>query len=123
MRKLLKLALGVVIAISITSCSGVSSKYPPSGDMDKDAKALVEEILKDNPDEAKYKEMASSYETYYKDKGKIKEFEKAIEKAMTDVMTKELEGITNGMDKKLDEAVDEAVDEAIEKANKELEKK
>lgn len=122
MKKLLKLALSVAIVIGISSCSGVSSKYPPTGDMAKDAKALVEEVMKENRDEAKYEEMAKSYEAYYRGEGKFDEFEKAIEKAMEDEMTKQINDITKDFDKKLDDAVDQAVDEAVDKANKELEK-
>ena len=118
MKKLVKSALCVAILAVVASCSGVSSKYPPTGDIEKDAKALIEEVMKDNPDEAKYDEMAKSYEAYYKGEGKYDEFEKAVKKAMQDEMTKQLNDISKDFDKKLDEAVDEAV----EKANKKLEK-
>ena len=88
MKKFLKLALSAIVVISIASCSGgVSSKYPPTGDMDKDAKALINEVMKENRDDAKYEEMANSYEAYYKGEGKLDEFEKALEKAMSEEMT------------------------------------
>ena len=122
MKKFLKSALCVAFFAAVVSCSGVSRKYPPTGDMEKDAKALIEEVMKDKPDEAKYDEMAKSYEAYYKGEGKYDEFEKAVEKAMQDEMTKQLNDITKDFDKKLDDAVDQAVDEAVEKANKKLEK-
>ena len=125
MKKFLKSALCVAFFAAVVSCSGVSSKYPPTGDMEKDAKALIQEVMKDNPTEAekaKYEEMAASYEAYYKGEGKYDEFEKAVEKAMTDEMTRQLNDITKDFDKQLDEAVDQAVDEAVDKANKKLNK-
>lgn len=123
MKKFLKLALSAIVVISIASCSGgVSSKYPPTGDMDKDAKALINEVMKENRDDAKYEEMANSYEAYYKGDGKLDEFEKALEKAMSEEMTKQIGNISKDFDKQLDDAVNDAVDEAVEKANKELEK-
>lgn len=122
MKKFFKVMLSAAVVIGIASCSGVSSKYPPTGDMQKDAKALIEEVMKENRDEAKYEEMASSYEAYYKGEGKYDEFEKALEKAMTDEMAKQLGDITKDFDKQLDDAVNEAVDDAVKKANEKLEK-
>ena len=125
MKKFLKFALCAIVLAGLASCSGVSSKYPPTGDMEKDAKALIQEVMKDNPTEAekaKYEEMAASYEAYYKGEGKYDEFEKAVEKAMTDEMTRQLNDITKDFDKQLDEVVDQAVDEAVDKANKKLNK-
>ena len=126
MKKLLRLALSAVVVIGIASCSsGVSSKYPPSGDMVKDAKTLIDEVLKENGDEAKYNEMAASYEAYYKGEGKLDEFEKALEKAMEDEVSRQLGDISKDFDKQLDEAVNDAnkkLDKAAEDAKKELEK-
>lgn len=125
MKKLLKFALCAFVLAGAASCSGVSSKYPATGDMEKDAKALIQEVMKENQtdaDKAKYEEMAASYEAYYKGEGKYDEFEKAVETAMNEEMTKQINDITKDFDKQLDEAVDQAVDEAVEKANKELEK-
>ena len=126
MKKLLKFALCAAVVLSIAACSsGVSSKYPPSGDMAKDAKALIDEAMKDNRDDAKYDEMAASYEAYYRGEGKIDEFEKALEKAMNDEMQKQINDISKDFDKQLDDAVkdaDKALDDAVENATKELEK-
>lgn len=125
MKKLLKFALCAAVVFGISSCSsGVSSKYPPTGDMEKDAKALIDEVMKENRDEAKYNEMAASYEAYYKGEGKIDEFEKALEKAMSDEVSKQLNDISKDFDKQLDDAVkdaDKALDDALEDATKELE--
>ena len=124
MKKLLKFALSAAVVIGIASCSsGVSSKYPPSGDMAKDAKILIDEVLKENGDEAKYNEMAASYEAYYKGEGKLDEFEKALEKAMEDEVSRQLGDISKDFDKQLDETVNDAnkkLDKAAEDAKKEL---
>ncbi|MDY6412244.1 MAG: hypothetical protein SPL28_04510 [Bacteroidales bacterium] len=125
MKRLFKFALSVAVFAGLASCSGVSDKYPPTGDMEKDATALVQELLKDNHDQAAVEEMASSYEAYYKGEGKYEEFEKAVTEATTKEMTKQFNKIADDAVKDANEKLDEAVDDAnkeLDKAVKDLEK-
>lgn len=118
MKRFFKFILSMAVIAGVTSCSGVSDKYPPTGDMEKDATALVQEILKDSVDQAVVEEMAKSYEAYYKGEGKYDEFEKAVTEATTKEMTKQFNKITDDVVKDANDKLDQAVDEA----NKELDK-
>lgn len=118
MKKLLRLILITLIVVEFASCSGGSSKYPATGDMEKDAKTLVQELLKDNADQAVIDEMAASYENYYRSEGKYAEFEKVCKKVTAEEMSK-------AFTKAMDEAVDDAnkkIDAAAEEANKKIDK-
>lgn len=116
MKKIFKFALCVAIIVGAAACSGGNSKYPATGDMEKDATAIVTEMLKDNADMTKVGEMNASFEEYYKDQGKLNEFKKAIEDATGKLVKEQLDSAFNSG---IDEAVDEAVDEALEETTKE----
>lgn len=123
MKRIFKFVLSAAIIMGVASCSGVSSKYPPTGDMKKDATTLVQELLKENSDQAVVEEMAKSYEAYYKGEGKYEEFEKAVTEATTEAMANEFKKATDDVVKDANEKLDKAVDDAnkeIDKAVKDL---
>ena len=102
MKRIFKICLSTFVVLGLASCSGASSKYPATGDMKKDATNFVTEMLKDSVDADKVQEMAASYESYYKGKGKYEEFEAEVKTVTGEIIKQQLDDAFNESLKKDD---------------------
>ena len=94
--KFLSIMIAVAIALAFTSCgdkSGSGSESGPTGDIEKDAKTLVEKITSAKTvDEAqKVLQLVEEYDKFYKEKGgeEFKKWGDAGRKALSDPKVKD----------------------------------